>query len=738
MTTTVVNSSVFSAFFEKQKLTGTNFIDWYHNLRIVLSVEDKLPYLEQPIPDMPVPPAGQEVPSNTFRSSFLDGLLGVMDNTNPPPEVPPSLLIEIVLKLNSILESLNLKPQSSYSGVVCKKEIDSDVMLIELIKDNEHPSDNELNEDDDVGGEEFEGNHFDKFPTCDELAYHKYLMHDPYLSEIIKDPIIKRGNPSNLKIPCNIGHVHIERAYIDLDSPLNIMSRICYNWIMTARLAPRKNSKNPSGLNNFTGRAKGMHIFIWNFTYVLDFMIIEDINSVIDPRVSHVIFGKPFVELSGMNYDTSLGIVRLTNGNEEITYKMYHKIEEYDSLSNDEKENMKSVYLRNDEDKKKGVEFVIFFVLFKGVVVHHPTSGSSLICQKFIFKRVDIFHIILPIFQSKARECGKMLRLATSSPAHQIPLPQPENMDTKASVLMEKYELGRLLGQGTFAKVYNGKNMSTGQGVAIKVIDKDKVLRVGLMTQMKKKISIMGLVKHPNVLKLFEVMATKTKIYFTLEYAKGGELFDKVSKGRMTLDFGLSALAESKHQDGLLHTTYGTPAYVAPKVIDRRGYEGDKADIWSCGVILYVLLTGYLPFHDSNLMEVYRKIGNAEFKCLNWFCPRVIISKLEEMAKLLNMKICKREAGLMKLEEKKEGRKEILSIDAEIFELTHSFYMVDLKKCNGDTLEYQKVLNEGLRPGLQDIVWTWQSEEQALQQQLERPVQSEQVEQLSLQQDLLP
>ncbi|GKD94503.1 CBL-interacting protein kinase 2 [Tanacetum coccineum] len=253
-----------------------------------------------------------------------------------------------------------------------------------------------------------------------------------------------------------------------------------------------------------------------------------------------------------------------------------------------------------------------------------------------------------------------------------------KNIDTKATVLMEKYKLGRLLGQGTFAKVYYGRNMSIGQGVTIKVIDKDKVLRVELVTQIKREISIMGLVKHPNVLQLFEVMATKTKIYFALEYAKGGELFDKVSKGRgvyhrdlkpenllldendnlKVSDFGLSALAESKHQDGLHHTTYGTPAYVAPEVIDRRGYEGDKADIWSCG----------------------------------------------EMAKLLNMKICKREAGLMKLEEKKEGRKEILSIDAEIFELTHSFYMVDLKKCNGDTLEYQKVLNEGLRPGLQDIV----------------------------------
>nr|GEX97112.1 hypothetical protein [Tanacetum cinerariifolium] len=114
-----------------------------------------------------------------------------MDNTNQPSEVSPSFLIEKVLKLNSILESLNLKPQSSHSGFVCKKEIDSDVMLIELIKDDEYPSNDELNEDDDVGEEEFERNHFDKFPTCGELAYHKYLMHDPYLSKIIRDPIIK-------------------------------------------------------------------------------------------------------------------------------------------------------------------------------------------------------------------------------------------------------------------------------------------------------------------------------------------------------------------------------------------------------------------------------------------------------------------------------------------------------------------------------------------------------------------
>ncbi|XP_040864463.1 CBL-interacting serine/threonine-protein kinase 2 isoform X2 [Glycine max] len=246
-------------------------------------------------------------------------------------------------------------------------------------------------------------------------------------------------------------------------------------------------------------------------------------------------------------------------------------------------------------------------------------------------------------------------------------------MENTSNILMQKYELGRLLGQGTFAKVYYARSTITNQSVAVKVIDKDKVIKNGQADHIKREISVMRLIKHPNVIELFEVMATKSKIYFVMEYAKGGELFKKVAKGKLkeevahkyfrqlvsavdfchsrgvyhrdikpenilldenenlkVSDFRLSALAESKRQDGLLHTTCGTPAYVAPEVIKRKGYDGAKADIWSCGVVLFVLLAGYFPFHDPNMMEMYRKISKAEFKCPSWF-PQGVQRLLRKM-----------------------------------------------------------------------------------------------------------
>ncbi|KAL8063547.1 hypothetical protein ABFX02_01G033200 [Erythranthe guttata] len=249
-------------------------------------------------------------------------------------------------------------------------------------------------------------------------------------------------------------------------------------------------------------------------------------------------------------------------------------------------------------------------------------------------------------------------------------------------IVFEKYEMGKLLGKGTFAKVYVARNLSTNEFVAIKVIKKDEVIKdERMMEQIIREISVMRLVRHPNIVGLKEVMATKSKIFFVMEYVRGGELFAKVALGRLKedaarsyfqqlvsavdfchsrgvfhrdikpenllldengdlkiSDFGLSALHEhspnaASHSGGagkLLHTQCGTPAYIAPEVLARKGYDGAKADIWSCGVVLYVLLAGFLPFQDENLAAMYRKIYKAEYECPPWFSAEAkrLISRL--------------------------------------------------------------------------------------------------------------
>nr|WEX24875.1 CBL-interacting serine/threonine-protein kinase 6-like protein [Nymphaea hybrid cultivar] len=418
----------------------------------------------------------------------------------------------------------------------------------------------------------------------------------------------------------------------------------------------------------------------------------------------------------------------------------------------------------------------------------------------------------------------------------------------KNPALDGKYELGRLLGHGTFAKVYHARNVVTGKSVAIKVVGKEKILKVGMMEQIKREISVMKMVKHPNIVELHEVMATKTKIYFAMEFVKGGELFSKVAKGRLkedaarayfqqlisaidfchsrgvyhrdlkpenllldedgnlkVTDFGLSALSEHMQPDGLLHTTCGTPAYVAPEVLAKRGYDGAKADLWSCGVILYVLLAGFLPFQDDNIMAMYRKIYKGDFKCPPWFssdarrlilklldpnpstrittaklmentwfkkpaalppippAPKKaddfeqedddcrmqslnafhiislsqgfdlsplfeekvkarqelrftakdsasnVLSKLEEVAKEVKFSVKKNERRV-KMQGPENGRREQLAISAEVFAVTPSFVVVEMKKSGGDTLDYNRFCSNELRPKLKDIVWSWQGE----------------------------
>ncbi|XP_033144105.1 CBL-interacting serine/threonine-protein kinase 8 isoform X2 [Brassica rapa] len=224
-----------------------------------------------------------------------------------------------------------------------------------------------------------------------------------------------------------------------------------------------------------------------------------------------------------------------------------------------------------------------------------------------------------------------------------------------------KYELGRTIGEGTFAKVKFAQNTETGESVAMKIVDRNTILKRKMVDQIKREISIMKLVRHPCVVRLYEVLASRTKIYIILEYITGGELFDKIvrngrlseaearkyfhqlidgvdychskgvyhrdlkpenllldSQGNLKIsDFGLSALPEQGVT--ILKTTCGTPNYVAPEVLSHKGYNGAVADVWSCGVILYVLMAGYLPFDEMDLPTLYSKIDNADFSCPSYF-----------------------------------------------------------------------------------------------------------------------
>ncbi|RWR88852.1 CBL-interacting serine/threonine-protein kinase 7-like protein [Cinnamomum micranthum f. kanehirae] len=221
---------------------------------------------------------------------------------------------------------------------------------------------------------------------------------------------------------------------------------------------------------------------------------------------------------------------------------------------------------------------------------------------------------------------------------------RPESPTTPSSpkVLLNKYELGRLLGCGTFAKVYHARSLEDGLGVAIKVIDKSRIVNATMETLIMREVSAMRRLNHPNIVRLHEEAVARRyfqQLVSALHFCHSNGVAHRDVKlenllldqeGNLKVsDFGLSALTEQL-KDGLLHTACGTPAYTAPEVIRRKGYDGTKADAWSCGIILFVLLAGFLPFDDANIAMMYRKIQRKELEFPPWFSRpiRWIISRL--------------------------------------------------------------------------------------------------------------
>ncbi|KAF8971933.1 kinase-like domain-containing protein [Flammula alnicola] len=216
-----------------------------------------------------------------------------------------------------------------------------------------------------------------------------------------------------------------------------------------------------------------------------------------------------------------------------------------------------------------------------------------------------------------------------------------------------EYTVIQDIAEGTFGKVKMAMHTITGHKVAMKYISKAVIQREKTKTRVRREFEYMRTLRHPHIIKLYEVISTPTDIIFVLEYA-GGELFNYiVANGRMNeqrarrffqqiisgieyshrlkivhrdlkpenvlldddlnvkiADFGLS----NEISDGdFLTTSCGSPNYAAPEVIRGGVYAGPEIDVWSSGVILYVMLCGRLPFEDDDVQVLFSKISQGNF-----------------------------------------------------------------------------------------------------------------------------
>ncbi|KAJ8561691.1 hypothetical protein ON010_g7992 [Phytophthora cinnamomi] len=242
--------------------------------------------------------------------------------------------------------------------------------------------------------------------------------------------------------------------------------------------------------------------------------------------------------------------------------------------------------------------------------------------------------------------------------------------DSNGDVIGE-YVLGETIGKGTFGKVKLGLHLLTGEKVAVKILEKKRIVQAADVERVAREIKILKRNRHQNVIQLYEVIDSPDRIFLIMEHVDGGEMFEYIvahhrirepeaaflfrqivdglaylHSNEIThrdlkpenlllqsnrnhnhrqqqqtappstllvkiVDFGLSNI----HDGGrLLRTACGSPCYAAPEMIQGRMYHGPIADMWSLGVVLFAMVCGFLPFEDSNTNLLYKKILSANYK----------------------------------------------------------------------------------------------------------------------------
>ena len=226
---------------------------------------------------------------------------------------------------------------------------------------------------------------------------------------------------------------------------------------------------------------------------------------------------------------------------------------------------------------------------------------------------------------------------------------------------INNYKMDKKIGEGRFSKVYLAIHKLTLEKVAIKIIFKNHNKSIDFLDRIKSEIEILKKVKHNNICKLFSIIETEERIYLIQEFIEGQDLlyFIKLKekpeiklkqicnyfrqiisainylhnvlhishrdlkpenilineKNEIKLiDFGLGKIYKYKNKIIKLKTHCGSPFYASPEMIKGDKYYGNISDIWSLGVILYFMLFEELPFYDSDVVRLYRKILDGKYK----------------------------------------------------------------------------------------------------------------------------
>ena len=221
------------------------------------------------------------------------------------------------------------------------------------------------------------------------------------------------------------------------------------------------------------------------------------------------------------------------------------------------------------------------------------------------------------------------------------------------------YVLGEKLGEGAFAKVRLATQIHIKEKCAVKILEKKLLESSRDIQRLKKEIKILKKLRHKNIIQLYDIMESKRNLYFVMEYCKNGELFDYiVSKKRLKeseacrffqqiingvdylhkqgiihrdlkpenlllddnyhikiSDFGLSTFYT---KNNYLQTACGTPSYAPPEMLEGHEYNGEATDVWSCGIILYAMLCGTLPFSESQEEIIVKKIKKHDYTIPNY------------------------------------------------------------------------------------------------------------------------